>query len=408
MKKSVKGAPNLNLKRARERQGWSQEYVAQQVGTDAFTVSRWERGVTMPSPYFRQKLSTLFGLSAPDLGLVPQEKDEHTDQVSTTPDVLALPHKPVLDPSIPSMLTGEHGLVGRDDLLHRLKQRLLVAGRGVTSALVGLPGVGKTALAIALAHDDEMRARFPDGILWMGLGRQPDVLGGLSRWGMMLESMPIDQGQRSNPAAWAASVHNAIGQRHILLVIDDAWEIADALAFQIGGPNCAHLVTTRFPELARRFAARGTTEVHELDSTDGRLLLMRLAPEVVQAEPEEAQALVTAVGGLPLALTLLGNYLRAQAHSRQPRRLRAALERLRNADERLRLSEYQPLVGGHPSLSTGTPLSLQAMIGISDQQVSEEVRATLRGLESSHPSPILFPRRLRWRLVPCLQRCWMR
>ena len=122
--------------------------------------------------------------------------------------------------------------------------------------------------------------------------------------------------------------------------------------FEVGGPHCAHIVTTRFPEIARHFAAEGAVVVRELDETDGRLLLMRLAPEVVNAEPKEAQALVAAVGGLPLALTLLGNYLRTQAHSGQPRRLRTALERLRTIDGRLRLAEPQALVG-EPSQPRG-------------------------------------------------------
>src|SRR5262249_19638434 len=155
-------------------------------------------------------------------------------------------------------------------------------------------------------------------------------------------------------------------QRHMLLVIDDAWEIAEALAFRVGGENCAHLVTTRFPELARRFAPRGSIVVHELEEAASQELLMRLAPEAVQAEPEATQALITPAGGLPLALTLLGNFLRVQAHSGQPRRLRAALERLHRANERLQLNEPQPLIGGHPSLPVGAPLSLQEVIGLSD------------------------------------------
>ncbi|HYB01056.1 MAG TPA: helix-turn-helix transcriptional regulator, partial [Ktedonobacteraceae bacterium] len=68
MKKTTKFAPNLHLKRARVQRGWSQEYVAREVGTDAFTVSRWERGVAMASPHFRQQLCTLFGLSVAQLG----------------------------------------------------------------------------------------------------------------------------------------------------------------------------------------------------------------------------------------------------------------------------------------------------------------------------------------------------
>ncbi|MEO8971254.1 MAG: tetratricopeptide repeat protein [Ktedonobacteraceae bacterium] len=390
MKKPTKSAPNVQLKRARERKGWSQEHVGQEVGTDSFTVSRWERGITMPSPHFRQKLTALFEMSAMELGLIPPEKEEKTSEVVSSPGALPLTQAQILDPAIPPPLAGEHGLVGREELLRTLKQRLLAGKRAALSALNGLPGVGKTALATALAHDDEVRAHFSDGVLWAGLGYEPDVLGLLSRWGTVLNCAPADLSQRSRPDAWAASIHAAIGQRRMLLVIDDAWEISQALAFQIGGPNCTHLVTTRFPEIARRFAADGAIPVGELEDTDGRLLLMRLAPEVVQAEPEESQALVAAVGGLPLALTLLGNFLRAQSHSGQPRRLRAALERLRSADGRLRLTEPQTLIGNHPSLSSGTPLSLQAVIGISDQQVSEEARTTLRALSAFPPKPNTF------------------
>ena len=44
----------------------------------------------------------------------------------------------------------------------------------------------------------------------------------------------------------------------------------------------------------------------------------------------------------------------------------------------------------HPSLAVGTPLSLQAVIGISDQQVSAEARATLRALSVFPPKPNTF------------------
>jgi tetratricopeptide (TPR) repeat protein/transcriptional regulator with XRE-family HTH domain len=390
MKKPVKTTPNLQLKRARERRGWSQEHVGQELGTDSFTVSRWERGITMPSPYFRQKLCTLFDLSATELALVPQEMEGQEASASARPEEMAPTTGPILDPAIPPPPAGGHGLVGRDELLRSLKQQLLAGRRVALSALNGLPGVGKTALATALATDDEVRAYFSDGVLWAGLGYEPDILGLLSRWGTVLNCTPADLAQRSRPEAWATCIHAAIGQRRMLLVIDDAWEIAQALAFQIGGPNCAHLVTTRFPEIARRFAAEGAITVGELEDTDGRLLLMRLAPEVVQAEPEASQALVAAVGGLPLALTLLGNFLRVQSYSGHPRRLRAALERLHSADARLRLAEPQALIGSHPGMAAGTPLSLQAVIGMSDQQVNEEARATLRALAVFPPKPNTF------------------
>jgi transcriptional regulator with XRE-family HTH domain len=63
-------APNYRLKQARELRGWSQAKVAEQIGTDATTVSRWERGIFFPTPYFREKLCVLFGKNAEELGLM--------------------------------------------------------------------------------------------------------------------------------------------------------------------------------------------------------------------------------------------------------------------------------------------------------------------------------------------------
>ena len=251
MKKTTKFAPNLHLKRARVQRGWSQEYVAREVGTDAFTVSRWERGVAMASPHFRQQLCALFGLSVAQLGLVPAEKetpdDQTTWQLDEMPTQLPSPPFPIFDPAMPPPLG--HSLVGRDNLFRQLKQRLLSESPVALSAINGLPGVGKTTLATALAYDDQLQASFADGVLWAGLGYKPDVLGLLSHWGMLLQCAPSDLSQRGQTTAWATSIHAAIGQRRMLLIIDDAWEITQALVFQVGGPNCVHLLTTRFPEI---------------------------------------------------------------------------------------------------------------------------------------------------------------
>src|SRR5581483_7560720 len=86
-------APNYRLKQARELRGWSQAKVAEQIGTDATTVSRWERGIFSPTPYFREKLCDLFGKNAEELGLVeparfsPQRGQELQKQTGATHDV---------------------------------------------------------------------------------------------------------------------------------------------------------------------------------------------------------------------------------------------------------------------------------------------------------------------------------
>jgi transcriptional regulator with XRE-family HTH domain len=62
--------PNRFLKQARELRGWSQARVAREIGTDATTVSRWERGLFSPTPYFRERLCALFGKNTEELGLL--------------------------------------------------------------------------------------------------------------------------------------------------------------------------------------------------------------------------------------------------------------------------------------------------------------------------------------------------
>ncbi|MFL5657361.1 MAG: helix-turn-helix domain-containing protein [Ktedonobacteraceae bacterium] len=65
--------PNKKLQREREQRGFSQEDVAGKIGTTAKIVGRWERGESMPRPYFRQQLIDLFEKNAEELGLTKQE-----------------------------------------------------------------------------------------------------------------------------------------------------------------------------------------------------------------------------------------------------------------------------------------------------------------------------------------------
>jgi transcriptional regulator with XRE-family HTH domain len=78
MKSSEEFVPNERLRRARSLKGWSQADLAEQVGTSFEIVSRWERGVTIPSPYYRERLCAVLGQSAGDLGLVRSHPDALT------------------------------------------------------------------------------------------------------------------------------------------------------------------------------------------------------------------------------------------------------------------------------------------------------------------------------------------
>lgn len=88
-------APNRRLKGARELKGWSQAKVAQQLGTDASTVSRWERGLFFPTPSFRERLCALFHKNAGELGLLEPDhapKHEQSSYASQPPPAISSFH----------------------------------------------------------------------------------------------------------------------------------------------------------------------------------------------------------------------------------------------------------------------------------------------------------------------------
>lgn len=364
--------PPSPLRRARAARGWSQRQVAEAVGTNRFTVTRWELGLAFPSPHFRQQLIRLFGLAPEALGLVPSgEPSTHLSHV--------------LPPLAPSS-----GLIGRETLLAQLKARLFDEGTLVLSALQGLPGVGKTTLALALGHDPEVLAHFADGVLWASVGPHPPLLAHLQRWGSALGWSKEDLAPLQDLAALGKALQASIGQRRLLLIMDDLWQVEDALALKIGGPHCTHLVTTRLPVVAHHLASEHTFPVPELGDDDSLALLHHLAPTSTAAYPEAIHALIRQVGGLPLALQLIGHALRVQELSGQPRRVEQAIQQLQRAEARFHLREASAPADTPPALQAGTPLSLEAIINVSVQALTARAQAMLCALAVFPARPISF------------------
>lgn len=387
------------LKLEREQRGWSQGKVAETVDTTIRTVSRWEQGIAMPSPYYREQLCILFGKNAKQLGLVSDLNDDEIIQEEKPHLSLEIqPSSPspviresfLADPAIPETLGSNGSLLGRSGLLARVKELLFEGDSLALTAINGLPGIGKTTLAVAVATDEQVQTRFRDGILWVGLGPHPNVPSQLARWGKLLGITPKDVENVNSRQSWAQALRAAIGTRHLLLVIDDAWSAEDALPFQVGSAHCAHLLTTRLPQVAFAFAQQGTIVVPELENSDGLALLDRFVPQLVLQDPQGARTLVQAVGGLPLALTLMGKYLATQSFTGQPRRLQAALTQLHDTKHRLHVSIPTALRERSPSLPANIPLSLHATIAISDQRLSSQAHATLCALSVFSPKPNTF------------------
>ena len=79
------------LAQVRIERDLTQAKVAEYVGVDAVTVSRWERGINHPHPRQVMKLCALFGKSAKELGLdsCEAEEAEEVEEPPLSPTALA-------------------------------------------------------------------------------------------------------------------------------------------------------------------------------------------------------------------------------------------------------------------------------------------------------------------------------
>jgi tetratricopeptide (TPR) repeat protein len=268
-------------------------------------------------------------------------------------DVYQLPDHPALwvhVPPLPNHFIGQDQLVL--DLVHRL-------GNGTSPAVAvhGLPGVGKSAVAVILAHHPKIRSTFSDGVLWAGLGPSGDPASHLAAWAAALD---VKINEREQPDEVARNIGTAIAQRKMLLIIDDVWSSTHAALMRCGGPNCKYVLTTRDLAIAREFAdAANVIHVLPLSDTSGIELLELLAPEVVAADRPGAQNLATSLGGLPLALRLVGGFLAAPERSLLPGLSEAALKELESPERRLLLAgERLGTPGRQYTLSDTIELSL--------------------------------------------------
>jgi DNA-binding SARP family transcriptional activator len=221
---------------------------------------------------------------------------------------------------------------GRDALVDELAR--LVSHRDDPAVIVlsGSPGVGKSAVAVRVAH--LTRAAFPDGQLHIDLAgtaaspRRPfDVLPELLR-AVGVTDIPRTLAER------AALLRSALAGRRMCLVLDDAASAAQVAPLLPGAGGSAVLVTSRvmLPDLV----GAHPVELDVLGEAEAiRLLAGIVGTTRTRAEPESAAAILRFCGRLPLAIRVAGTRL---AH-RRGWTLRTLADRLR--DERRRLDELR-------------------------------------------------------------------
>jgi WD40 repeat protein len=200
-----------------------------------------------------------------------------------------------------------------------LKQQLLDAkgdAVAITAALRGAGGYGKTTLAKKLAHDEDIQDAYFDGILWVELGEKPGNL--LSIMSDLVEILSGERPGLENVTSAAAKLGEALGDRRILLVIDDVWRAQDLRPLLHGGRSTTRLITTRNDHVLPDEALRQQVDAMR-QSESLELLAAGLPNEQAAILSKELGALTKRLGEWAQLLKIVNGFLRDRVmKNRQP------------------------------------------------------------------------------------------
>jgi tetratricopeptide (TPR) repeat protein len=182
------------------------------------------------------------------------------------------------------------------------------AGTVVISAIGGMAGVGKTALAVHFAH--RVAARFPDGQLYVnlrGFDQAGPPLAPAAAIRGFLEALNVPSARiPPDLEAQAGLYRSLLAGRRMLILADNARDPSQIRPLLPGAAGCLVLVTSRnqLTGLAATDGARliGLDVLTETEARD--LLVARLGHDRVAAEPDAVAELIGLCGRLPLALAI--------------------------------------------------------------------------------------------------------
>ena len=235
--------------------------------------------------------------------------------VALGPELPAAESPALREPSwpVPALLPPDiPDFTGREAELAQAQRRLAGDSALVVVGAAGMAGLGKTTLAVHLAH--RQTTRYPDGQLFAnlrGAEAEPidptDVLARFLRaTGVDSRAIPVD------PIERAELYRSRLAGRRVLVVLDNAGSEEQVRPLLPGSATCAVLITSRV-----RLA--GIEGAHWLDlqqfAPDQAIeLLARItSADRAEAEPAQAATIVDLCGYLPLAVRIAGARLTARS-----------------------------------------------------------------------------------------------
>lgn len=198
---------------------------------------------------------------------------------------------------------------GRADVVERAFETL-TSGHVHALTISGLGGVGKSAIAIHLAHRLRQHQLFEDLGVYVSLRDQDrigvapedalaDVVAAFGAPGHVLRAANLDH--------LVSLYHDVLTRRRMVFVLDDAVSQQQVVPLIPPPPNIA-IVTTRF-ELQLKDAHR---MVLDPMTTEESVVMLRsiVGAERIDSDPAGVETITQMIGDLPLAIRIIGANLR--------------------------------------------------------------------------------------------------
>jgi tetratricopeptide (TPR) repeat protein len=248
-------------------------------------------------------------------------------------------------------------------------------GEAQVRAVVGSPGIGKSALATVWAH--RAAGHFPDGQLYVNLkGFAPAARPVLPEQAIrgFLQALGVPSAEiPESPDAQTALYRSVLAGKRVLVVLDNARDADQVRPLLPGSGRCAVLITSRarLDGLVATVGARILTLDVMSEAESRELIVRRLGAARAQAEPEAVADLARLCAGLPLGLAIVA----ARAAARPGFRLAALSAELGGGDARLDALE-----------TADTTSSVREVFSWSYRQLSQPAARMFR-LLGLHPGP---------------------
>jgi DNA-binding SARP family transcriptional activator/tetratricopeptide (TPR) repeat protein len=228
--------------------------------------------------------------------------------VASPADGVPSPAPDTLDRDPPHLLGRERELA---DLLADVRADL-AAGGVALYALDGMPGIGKTSLAVRAAH--LLGVDCPDGLIQINFrSHHPHQapIGALDALRQLLSEVgtPVhDLGSAGTVDPLVALWRRQTRGKRILLLLDDVRDLEQVEYLLPTTPGSVALVTSR----SRVGAVSGLRQhsVQTLSDRDTRRLLSEITGRDFTGEPAALARFTARCGGLPLAITVSAAHLR--------------------------------------------------------------------------------------------------